>query len=177
LGDVVTINGLPIDADQRRELIIDLARFAEGGILTEAQVKKRWRFSEEVWQRLGEDDGLVELIEAEKLRRIRDGSSKRERAQALVIKAPEVAASIMNNPEANAKHRLDACKVLDDFSGTAPAAAATQDRFIITINLNGDIEHFDKSIAVNPNDSSDTKTAGRVPPKVIGNKSWDDDGG
>ena len=86
------------------EFVVDLCRFAEN-ILTEQQVKKKHRFTDEVWSKLGSDDGLVEKIEAEKIRRIRDGSSKREKAQLLVVPAPDVVASIMMDPDANARHR------------------------------------------------------------------------
>jgi hypothetical protein len=88
------------------------------------------------------------------VRRIRNGASKREKAQLHVVRAPDIAAAIMNDVGANARHRLDACKVLDDFSATGPAAAAAAaDRFEITIVLNGDTEHYSKLIAVNPHDT------------------------
>jgi hypothetical protein len=71
----------------------------------------------------------------------------------------------MNDDNANARYRLDACKVLDDFSATGPTAAAAQDRFQITINLGADvdgrpvIEKYDKSIAIDANDGNGTKNA------------------
>jgi hypothetical protein len=45
LGDV---------SDLGRELIVDCARFAEG-ILTEAQVRKKYRFTNADWEALGEN--------------------------------------------------------------------------------------------------------------------------
>jgi hypothetical protein len=185
LNNVVTMNGLPIDADQRRELVIDLCRFSEN-VLTEGQVKKKWRFSNDVWDKLGEDDGLVELVEAEKVRRIRDGSSKREKAQLLVTKAPDVLAGILEDPNASPRHRIDSAKALDDFAANGPAAAPAGDRFQITINLGTDldgkpvIESYDKSISINANDdnTSDTKFAPQgLSSKVIAHKPWDDYGG
>jgi hypothetical protein len=47
--------------------------------MTEKQVRKRHRLADSVWEQLGENEELVEKIELEKTRRIRDGSSKRER--------------------------------------------------------------------------------------------------
>ena len=38
-------------------LIVDLARFAEGS-LTKRQVRKRYKFSETIWQRMAEDERL-----------------------------------------------------------------------------------------------------------------------
>ena len=57
-------------------------------------MRKKYRLSESSWSILGENDLLVEKIEAEKIRRIRDGSCKRERAQLLVVKAPDVLGGI-----------------------------------------------------------------------------------
>jgi len=83
MSDVVNFP-LLIDSDLGRELIVDCVRFAEG-LLTEAAVRKKYRFEDNAWEALGSNDELVEKIEAEKLRRIRDGSAKREKAQQLLI--------------------------------------------------------------------------------------------
>ena len=58
------------------ELIADLARYAEG-ICTEAAVRRKYRdiLNDEAWTTLGKDDLLVEMVEAEKVRRIRNGLS------------------------------------------------------------------------------------------------------
>jgi len=137
--------------------IVDMARYADG-LLTEAQIKKKYRFDAATWESLGNDDALVEKIEAEKLRRIRDGSTKRERAQVEVIDAAPILGKIMRDPDANEKHRIDSIKTLDQLAANGPEAALTADsRFIITINLNSDgsdhIEHYDKSITINANDT------------------------
>ena len=47
-------------------LIQNLARYAEG-LLSKEAVKKKHRFDDATWQRLGTDDTLVEKIEDEKL--------------------------------------------------------------------------------------------------------------
>jgi hypothetical protein len=134
--------------------VTDLARYQEG-ILTEKYIRKKYgNLSEPDWSRLSESDELVSAIEAESVRRMMDGSSKKEKAKLHVLKAPEVLASLMNDSGQNARHRIDACKVLDDFSQTGPA-----DRFCITINLGADtygkpiIETYNKSFAIDPNDT------------------------
>lgn len=137
------------------EFVVDLCRFAEN-ILTEQQVKKKHRFTDEVWSKLGSDDGLVEKIEAEKIRRIRDGSSKREKAQLLVVPAPDVVASIMMDPDANPRHRRQ------------------QTDFQITINLGADTAlKFDKSIEVNPHEVNPFNDTG----PMIAAKKREEDGG
>jgi len=72
----------PTSLIENHEFITDCARYAEG-LLSEQDVKKKYRFDYDTWARLGENDALVEAIEAEKTRRIRNGNTKRERAQKL----------------------------------------------------------------------------------------------
>jgi hypothetical protein len=120
------------------ELIDDLTRFAEG-IYTESAVRKKWRLSEETWELLGTDDELVRAIEEAKIRRVRNGSFKRERAQQHVTRAPDVLASIMDDPKANARHRVDSAKALDSLADNGPEATAEQERIIIRIDMGADV--------------------------------------
>jgi hypothetical protein len=164
---------------ENHEFIADLARYAEG-LLSEQQVKKKYYFDDATWERLGEDDALVEAIEAEKTRRIRNGSTKRERARQLVVRAPDVLGDIMLDASASPKHRIDASKTLDAFAANGPEAAPASERFVITINLGGDVERYSKSIKVDPNDidpndSSDTPQ--ELLPVIAANKRKDDGGG
>jgi hypothetical protein len=55
----------------------------------------------------------------------------------LIVAAPDILNGIATDPSASAKHRVDAIKTLDSFTGS-PAAAAEQERFFITINLGAD---------------------------------------
>ena len=41
--------------------IVDMARYADG-LLTEAQIKKKYRFDAATWNQLGTDDALVEKL-------------------------------------------------------------------------------------------------------------------
>ena len=79
----------------------------------------------------------------------------------------------------NARHVIDAVKVLDGLASTGGEAAAAGTRFEITINLNGDVEHYSKSIEVNADDVSPSG-ANMMPQDMIAafatNKK-DDDGG
>ena len=78
--------------------------------------------AESDWEKLN-DDELVRAIEAESVRRIKDGSSKREKSQQLIVKGPDILDSIMSDPTANARHRMDSCKVLNDLAANGPEAA------------------------------------------------------
>src|SRR5262245_11118959 len=149
---------------ENSDFIADCARYSEG-LLTEKEVKKKHHFDDATWERLGEDDALVEAIEAEKVRRIRNGSTKRERAQRLVAQAPGVLGDIMLDASASPKHRIDASKTLDAFAANGPDATAAADRFIITINLGSDVERYNKSIAINPNDVDPNDTPTDIAPR------------
>jgi hypothetical protein len=158
--------------ENNHEFVVDLARFAEGS-LTERQVKKKYRFTDDVWATLGEDDGLVERIEAEKLRRIRDGSAARERAQQIFATAPNVLGDILNDGGASPRHRIESAKELRQIA-TPAAEGAAADRFVITINLGADSLHFDKPRAVGVDDPDHVDTA---MPAAIAAKKPREDGG
>jgi|SRR5215813_7769811 len=155
MGDVVKFPSALVDDP---EFVTEMARFADG-LRTEAQIKKKYRFDAATWNRLGEDDALVEKIEAEKQRRIRDGSTKRERAQVEVIDAAPILGGIMRDPNANERHRIDSIKALDALAANGPeSAAVAESRFVIQINLGSDVdgrevvERYSKSIKIDAND-------------------------
>jgi hypothetical protein len=61
----------PTDLINNRELVADLARYAEG-VLTEQQIRRKWRhLDNNVWE--APDDALVDAVEAERIRRVRSG--------------------------------------------------------------------------------------------------------
>jgi hypothetical protein len=148
---------IPLDTELRHDFIVDCARFAEG-ILTEKAVKKKYRFDDETWARLGSDDALVEAIEAEKAKRIRDGTTARERAQVLFAETPTVLGSILHDDDASARHRIESARELRQIAANGPEAAPASDRFQIIINLGDDVLKFDKSIEINPNDADPHNT-------------------
>jgi hypothetical protein len=134
------------------EFVVDMARFA-GGSLTERQVRKKYRFDDAAWEQLGAGDALVERIEAEKLRRVRDGSAARERAQQIFATAPNVLGEILHGEAVSPRVKIESARELRAISANAPEAAADRDRFIITINLGADTEHYNKSRAIDANDT------------------------
>ena len=180
MGEVVDLHGQPVQLEDDLEFISDLARYAEW-LFSEHDVKKKHHLSADTWKRLGSNEVLIEKIEAEKVRRIRNGSAKREKAQQLVVQAPDVLGGIMLDASASPKHRIDSAKALDAFAANGPEAAPASDRFQITINLGSDVLHFDKSIAIDANDvdpfnDTDTTPQGLLA-AIAANKRKDDGGG
>ena len=165
MGDVVNFP-IAIDSDLGRQLVVDCARFREG-LLEEKAIRKKYQFDEAAWEALGNDE-MVRAVEEESVRRIRDGSSKREKAQKLIVRAPDVLGKIMDDDSQSARHRIDSCKVLNDFAANGPAGVPAADRFIIQINLGSDTLAFNKSIRplepgeIDPDDSSPDVDAGVV---------------
>ena len=61
---------------------------------------------------------------------------------------------ILLDNSANAKHRIDSCKVLNDFASNGPGnPAPASDRFIIQINMGADTLTFNKSIKPDVDDT------------------------
>jgi hypothetical protein len=156
------------DLIENNEFIEDMARYSSG-VLTEAQVKRKYRrFDDDIWEKLGSDDQLVDAIDARKLERIRDGRTKRELAQLHVVEAPRTLNDIMLSPAVSPRTKIDAAKTLDGLAATGPEAVQPVDRFIIRIDLSagtGDADQiltFNKSIPVTPDDD-DVDTAPILP--------------
>ena len=176
MGEVVDLHSQLAHLEDD-ELIENLARFADG-TLSEAAVKARHHLSNEDWAAMGENERLIELVEAAKLRRIRSGATKRERAQIEIVDGPPILGKIMRDPNANERHRIDSIKTLDALASTGAEAAAAGARFEITINLGSDTERYSKSIAIDPNDTdpNDVDTT-NVIAAITMNKPRDDGGG
>jgi len=176
VGDVIDLRSQSAHLEDD-ELIENLARFADG-TLSEAAVKSRHHLSNEEWSALGDSDRLVELVEAAKLRRIRTGATKRERAQIEIVDGPPILGKIMRDPNANARHVIDSVKALDALASTGAEAAAAGTRFEITINLGADhIEHYSKSIAIDPNDTDPNEIDSPAVVAAIAMDKLKDDGG
>jgi hypothetical protein len=166
---VATPSSIPNPLQSLREnieLVDDLCRYAEG-VLTESAVRKKWRLGEDVWEALGNDDELVRAVEEAKIRRVRSGATKRERAQQHIIRGPDVLATIMDDPKANARHRVDSIKTLNAIADPGLEAAAEQERIFIRIDLSADTRA--KGQEPNPGDILELE----VTPKPKPIDSWD----
>jgi hypothetical protein len=120
--------------------VSDCCRFLEGLIPESAMRRKYSSLSDKDWEILGDDEVLCAAVELERLRRIRDGSAKRESAQHHVVKAPDILNGIMADVKASPKHRIDSAKALDMLAANSPthAPASDSERFTISIILSAD---------------------------------------
>jgi len=147
----------------------DLSRYAEG-ILTEEQIKKKYHFDDATWARLGEDEKLIEAIEAEKTRRIRSGITARERAQRLFAETPAVLGDILHGETVSPRHKIESARELRAIAATGPENRPAADRFIITIDLSGD-RKLDKP---DPSDVIIIDATPQKAPPAVTDKSKDD---
>src|SRR5262249_57945080 len=101
-------------------------------------------------------------------------STKRDLAQAHIIRGPRALAAIMDSPTSNDRHKVDAIKALNAIADPGPEAAMEQEKIFIRIDLSADTK-----------DPKDILTfEATVPPKLNppiddwdAPKKKDDDGG
>src|SRR5262245_49351067 len=158
--------------------IADCCRFSEG-ILSEAAVKNRWRkvVSETDWATMGSNDELVEAIEREKIRRMRNGQTAREKAQLHAIKAPDILDRIMTDESISPRHKIEASKEIRAIAATSQDAAPTSERFIITINLGEDRLLINKPIAAGRLDDDGEIIDDKAPSELLAIASKREDNG
>jgi hypothetical protein len=147
--------------------VADACRYLEN-LLTESAMRRKYAsLSEQDWQDLGDSELLLAAVELERLRRIRDGSAKREAAQAHIVDAPGILNSMMRDEDLNPRYRVDSIKALDMLAASGPQAAPADDgKFVITINLGSDLKlQVDKDRGVV---SDNTKIIDHAPTQELG---------
>ena len=78
-GSVVLRNiEIDLDSDIGCGFVTDCARFCEG-LLAEDKIKSKYGLADSAWARLAENEPLVQAVETEKTRRVRDGTAAREK--------------------------------------------------------------------------------------------------
>jgi len=175
MGDVVDRRG-QLSLEDNHDFVSDCARYGEG-LLSEEALRRKYCFDDGAWGKLGDNEALIEAIEAEKIRRVRDGSAARERAQQLFATAPSVLGDILHDDAVSPRHRIESARELRQIAANGPEAAPAADRFVITINLGAEVLHFDKSIAIDANDVDPNDTPQELPAIVAANQRKDDGGG
>src|SRR5262249_6124313 len=166
-----SVANLPQSHIDNLEFITDLARYAEG-LFTEQQVKKKHHFDDATWARLGEDEALIEKIEAEKTRRIRSGATARERAQVLFAETPTVLGNILNDDDMSPRHRIESAREIRQIAANGPENRSAADRFVIKIDLTADAKL--RSTEPDPNDVIIIDATPRKTPAAITDQSKDD---
>jgi len=155
-----------------QEFIVSMCRYSEG-LYTEARIRKRYGLADEVWERLGADEALIERIEEEKIARRRAGTSVREKAQLRVTKSPDILDTLMCDNNTPPRSRIESARELRALAAVGPEATPAAERFSIVINLGEDhkLIKIDKPIRPGPDD--DEVIDQKLLPMIAANKRED----
>jgi hypothetical protein len=149
MGDVIVLRSIPIDLNSTtgHQFVVDCTRAAEG-LLTDKELQEKYELSPVDWRNITKDTALMRAIQAERERRVLNGTAVREAACRHFVKAPGILDQIMMDAHSNPRHKIEAIKELRQTAiGNSPESLPESERFIITINLGeGHVEHYDKPI-------------------------------
>jgi len=138
--DCVVLRGVsvPLISDLGGAFITDCSRNRER-LMNDDRICEKYGIAPEAYQNFAKNKELRLKIDAEHERRVRNGDAARESAAKLFAEAPEVLGEILNDKQANARHRIEAAKELRATAN--PGAENTNnaaERFVININLGED---------------------------------------
>jgi hypothetical protein len=160
MGDVITLRSTPIDllSDMGRQFVVDCTRAGEG-LLTDSDLQSKYELSPLDWRNITKDTALMRAIQAERERRVLNGTAVREMAAKHLVKGPGILDSIMSDTYSNARHKIEA---IGELRATAASSStdrpAESERFIIRIDLTaggGGVETYDKPIKIDVSDGGD----------------------
>jgi hypothetical protein len=155
MGDVVNLRSVPIDinSDVGHQWVVDCCRAGEG-LITDRELAEKYELSPADWQAITKDKALGHAIRAERDRRVRNGTAVREAAAKHLVKGPGILDGIMTNEQSNPRHKIEAFKELRQTAAIGDGAEGRSgERFVIQINIGADTETYNKSLAVDPNDT------------------------
>ena len=163
----VVLRGVEIslDSDVGYGFIIDCSRYLEG-LLSEGQIKTKYQFTNTDWERLAENEPLVQAVHREKARRIASGTATREKAQHLFFTAPDVLDGIIHDESLSPRHRVDACRELRAVATSGSEESTPARGVIIRIDLTaggGEVLEFEKALTVEPKHRENEKGEGDEP--------------
>src|SRR5262245_28929612 len=128
---------VPLVSDIGGAFISDCSRNRER-LLSDQRLCEKYGITYEAWTEIAKSQPFRLAVDTEHERRIRNGDAARESAAKLFAEAPEVLGKILNDDQANARHRIEAAKELRAAAGTGSEATPAADRYVITINLGAD---------------------------------------
>ena len=122
-----------LDTDVGQAFVIDCARNTEG-MLSDDDVKSKWALRDDDWLRLSDNSALLQMVRAERERRILSGEAAREAAQRHFAKAPTVLNRILTNELVSPRHRIEAARELRHAAGDG-GPPGTGENFTINITI------------------------------------------
>jgi hypothetical protein len=169
MNETIILRGVEVAIDSAvgQEFVRDAVRAAES-LVDDAELMAKFELSLEELQKIATNKAVGHAIRAERERRVRSGLAAKEAAARIFVRAPKVMGTILDNEQASPRHRIEASREL---RATAIGSGDSErpmdsERFVIRIDLSaggGPVEHFDKAIKV---DVNDTPPDAPEPPKL-----------
>jgi hypothetical protein len=155
MRDTIVLGGVEVELTSSlgQQFVTDCVRCAES-LLTDKELVQIYEISPVDWGNIIKDTALIHAIQRERAARLRSGASARELASKHFVKAPTILDRIMSDEGTSARHRVDAIKEMRAIA--APEKQNNQPdsgRFIIQINIGEESHIYNKSIAIDPNDT------------------------
>jgi hypothetical protein len=165
MNDTIILHGAPVEltSDLGHEFTENCVRAGEG-LIDDRELAEIYELSPADFQAISKDAALIRAIRTVRDRRVRTGQAAREAAAKHFVKAPGILDRIMSTESSNDRHKIEAIRELRQTA--IPENQNTQlqgDRFIIQINLGGETEVYNKSIAIDPHDCTPLEQSNVLP--------------
>ena len=152
MGDVIVLRSTPVelDSDIGHAFIIDACRAGEG-LVSDRELTEKYELTPKDWGNIRKDSALMRAIQAERARRVLNGTAARESAAQHFVKAPAILAGIMESELSNPRHVIEASKELraTAASNGSSDGPTNSELFVIRIDLSaggGPVETYEKTI-------------------------------
>jgi hypothetical protein len=156
MSETIILNGIEVElgSDAARAFVADATRAAES-VIDDQTLMEKYELSSEQLQVIANTKAVGRAIRNEREHRLRSGIATRELASKSYFKVPTVLDSILMSEQSNPRAKIESARELRVISTPENQAnpAAQSERFIIQINLGSDVEIYNKSIAIDANDS------------------------
>src|SRR5262249_15875740 len=141
------------------QFIIDVCRHIENWFDASALRSKYGLTNDADYDALAENEKLQLAIGAAKERRIRDGTAAQEKAAHYFTQAPDVLNSILRDPAASPRHKIESARELRQVAIPASEIAGkNKEKFVININFG--TAKISKEIELKPKPETLTIEAG-----------------
>jgi hypothetical protein len=153
----VTLRGhrIEIGSEIGHRFATDAVRFVEG-IATEEQLRKKYQLDDANWISLSENEPLQLLVGRLMEERVRNGTAQREKASLRWNSAIDVIDSIVQDPTAPSRARLDGARELRACaSGEPENKPDAREKYIININFGSNKVHKEIELTPHPPEPND----------------------
>jgi hypothetical protein len=149
--DILVLNSKPVELSSPEgcAFVRDAVRAAEG-LITDSDLRKKYKIPAKNLKEMTKNPALITAIRDERERRMRNGTAARESASRHFVRAPNIMGAIMDDAQANPRHRIEAAREIraTAIGGDDAESAHDTERFMITINLGADTEKFEKEVVL-----------------------------